>query len=68
MNSNGTENEIECPICGEVIRSDANVHEFCKLCGMGIPNPEYAPRFETMGGKWIYFCCMNCFKIYTNKM
>jgi hypothetical protein len=60
--------EKKCPICGEVIRSDANVQEFCDLCGMGIPNPEFAPRMETMGGKWLYFCCNSCFKIHKNMM
>ena len=57
-----------CPICGESIRSDANIHKFCKLCGMGIPDPEFAPKYETMGGEWLYFCCRNCLKIYKNKI
>jgi hypothetical protein len=62
------ENEVEfdkkCPICGEIVRSDANVHEFCKLCGMGISDPEFAPRYETSNGEILYFCCDYCLGIY----
>jgi predicted nucleic acid-binding Zn ribbon protein len=60
--------EKNCPICGENIRSDAKVHEFCKLCGMGIPDPELAPRYKPPGGDMQYFCCKNCLKIYKNQI
>jgi YHS domain-containing protein len=58
--------EKGCPICGEAIRSEANEHIFCKLCGMGVQNPEFAPRYQTMGGEVFYFCCDRCLKIYKN--
>lgn len=59
--------EKNCPICGEVIRSDANVQKFCNLCGMGIPNPEFAPRYQSLGGYIHYFCCNDCLTIYKHK-
>jgi endogenous inhibitor of DNA gyrase (YacG/DUF329 family) len=54
----------KCPICGEIVRSDANVHEFCKLCGMGISDLEFAPKIKTTDGEFLYFCCDYCLGIY----
>lgn len=56
--------EQKCPICSKKIRSDAAIHEYCKLCGMGIPDPEEAPKLQTDDGKMVYFCCDRCFSIY----
>ncbi len=59
--------EKKCPICNENIRSDANVHEYCKLCGMGIPKPSVAPKLQTKNGI-VYFCCDKCLKFYKAKV
>ena len=59
--------EKKCPICDENIRSDANVHEFCKLCGMGIPEPSEAPKIQ-MEDRVDYFCCDICLKLYMEKV
>jgi len=56
--------EKECPICSKKIRSDAAIHEFCKLCGMGIPEPKDVPKIQTKDGKYDYFCCDRCCSIY----
>jgi hypothetical protein len=60
--------EKKCPICERDVRSDANVQEFCKLCGMGIPDPEFAPRYQTLGGYIHYFCCDKCLTVYKYKI
>ena len=59
--------EKKCPICNDNIRPDANVHEFCKFCGMEIPEPLEAPKIQTEN-KTEYFCCDLCFKIYKDKI
>jgi hypothetical protein len=64
MNENEIDLDKKCPICGEIVRSDANVHEFCKLCGMGITDTEFAPQIETTTGEVLYFCCDYCLGIY----
>jgi hypothetical protein len=56
--------EKECPICSKKIRSDATVNEYCKLCGMGIPEPEEVPNLQTDDEKKVYFCCERCYTIY----
>ena len=66
MNQN-IEEEKKCPICNENIRSDANVHEFCKLCSMGIPEPSRAPKIQ-IEDRTDYFCCNLCLKIYKEKI
>lgn len=55
--------EKKCPICNKDIRSDANIHEYCKLCGMGIAEPSESPKVQTKDGT-AYFCCDRCFSIY----
>jgi hypothetical protein len=64
INENEFEIEKKCSICGEIVRSDATVHEFCKLCGMGISDPELAPKIKTANGEVLYFCCDYCVGIY----
>jgi YHS domain-containing protein len=63
MNHND-EKEKKCPICEKTIRSDADIHEFCKLCGMGIPDSASVPKIQTKNGKYDYFCCERCCSIY----
>ncbi len=58
-------NDKKCPICDEAVRSDANIREFCKLCGMGIPNPSDKPKCKTGEGETIYFCCEKCQSTYS---
>ncbi|MFX1232928.1 MAG: hypothetical protein ACFFBY_00105 [Promethearchaeota archaeon] len=57
-----------CPICRKVIRSDADIHESCTLCGMGIPAYLSAPRYRDKYGKISYFCCYRCLSIYETKI
>ncbi len=57
-----------CPICSQIIRSDADVHEYCTLCGMGIPVHLSAPTYKTMDGKILYFCCYRCLSIYETEI
>ena len=59
--------EKKCPICSKAIRSDANIHEYCKLCGMGIPEPSEVPKLQTEEGM-VYFCCDRCYSIYKEKI
>ena len=59
--------EKKCPICSKPIRSDAAIHEYCKLCGMGIPDTLEAPKLRTEGGT-LYFCCDICYSIYKKKI
>jgi uncharacterized C2H2 Zn-finger protein len=66
MNQNNEE-EMKCPICSKTIWSDATIHEYCKLCGMGITEPSTAPRIKTKEGT-SYFCCEKCCKIYKEKI
>lgn len=56
--------EKKCPICNRAVPSDASVKIFCALCGMGIPNPDTAFRYETIKGVIFYFCCDKCLAIY----
>ena len=58
----------DCPICGKTVRSDAKIHEFCKLCGMGIPGLEFAPKYKNKNGDIYYFCCDICLGIYYNEI
>ena len=58
-------NEKICPICRKIIRSDVNDHEYCALCGMGIPSDslnDYIYKYQY--GKTLRFCCYKCFSIY----
>ena len=59
--------EKKCPICSKTIRSDATIHEYCKLCGMGIPEFSEAPKLQTKD-ETEYFCCDKCLKIYKEKI
>ena len=59
--------EKKCPICEKNIHSDANIHEYCKLCGMGIPNTSEVPKLQTEEGT-LYFCCDICYSIYKEKI
>ncbi len=61
------EEEKKCPICSKTIRSDATIHEYCKLCGMGIPEPSEASKLRTKKGT-LYFCCDRCLSIYKKKI
>jgi len=67
MDQNNSEEEKKCPICGESIRSDAVIHEYCKLCGMGIPEPSVSPKLQTKG-RIEYFCCDRCLSIYEKRI
>lgn len=68
MNQKSNEEEKICPICSKTVRSDATIHEYCKLCGMGIPEPLEAPKLQTKNGKTYYFCYDKCFSIYKKKI
>lgn len=57
-----------CPICSKIIRSDANVHDYCALCGMGIPVDLSTPTYKNKNGKVLYFCCDMCFSIYKTEI
>jgi hypothetical protein len=61
------EEDKKCPICDKTIRSDATIHEYCKLCGMGIPEPSDVPKMQTNEGT-VYFCCDKCYSIFKNKI
>ena len=67
MGHNSSEEEKKCPICNESIRSDAAIHDYCKLCGMGISEPFEAPKLQTDKGLAI-FCCVKCYQIYVEKV
>ena len=60
--------EKNCPICDRAVRSDATVSEFCKLCGMGIPEPNSTGIYFDAHGKVDYFCCDRCSSIYIEKI
>lgn len=60
--------EKSCPICKKHIRSDAEVHEYCVLCGMGITDIQNAPLFEKSDSKILYFCCNRCLTIYESEI
>jgi hypothetical protein len=68
MNLNKVDIDKKCPICGEIVRSDANVHKFCQLCGMGISDPDFAPKYETINKEILYFCCDYCLGIYKTEI
>jgi len=53
-----------CPICSKRVRSDADVHKYCMLCGMGIPDYLSSVSYKEKEGKIIYFCCSRCYSIY----
>lgn len=65
MNQNGK--EMKCPICDKTIRSDAAIHEYCKLCGIGIVEPSEAPKIQTEEGT-AYFCCNKCCSLYKKEI
>jgi len=67
MDKNSDKEEKICPICSKNIRSDAAIHEYCKLCGMGIPKPFEAPKLQTDEGL-AFFCCEKCYQIYVEKI
>lgn len=67
MSQNTNEDEKKCPICDELIRSDATLHDYCKLCGMGISEPFKAPKLQTDKGLAL-FCCLKCYNIYMEKI
>jgi len=54
----------ECPICKKAIFSDANIKEFCSLCGMGIPEGYIKEKIINSNGKKLNFCCSRCLRIY----
>ncbi len=56
--------EKKCPICNLKIWSDATTREFCKMCGMAIPNPKTVPHSHTKTGTVNYFCCYQCLSVY----
>lgn len=66
MNQN-SEEEKKCPICDKTIHSEATIHEFCKLCGMGIPEPLEVPKIQTKEGA-AYFCCDKRYSYYKKKI
>ncbi len=57
-----------CPICSKTIRSDADVHEYCTLWGMGIPVHLSAPTYKDKDEKMLYFCCSRCLSIYETEI
>jgi hypothetical protein len=56
--------EVACPFCQEPLWSDASVHEFCAMCGMGIERPETCPTIFSRRGEVLYFCCDVCLMIF----
>jgi YHS domain-containing protein len=67
LESNGLIEEV-CPICNKEIRSDANIHTFCQLCGMGILDIALAPKYKNQDGRNYYFCCENCRYMYKKEI
>ncbi len=67
MDQHSGEKEKRCPICNEIIRSDASLHDYCKLCGMGITDPYNAPKLQTKKGLAL-FCCIKCCNIYMERL
>ena len=67
MNQKSSEEDIKCPICSKSIQSDASIHEYCKLCGMGIAEPSEVPKIQTNEGT-VYFCCERCCSTYKEKI
>ncbi len=61
-------NEKNCPICGKSIKSDADIHLFCSLCGMGIPNELSHLVYKNIKGKLLHFCCNHCLSIYKEEI
>ncbi len=61
-------NEKICPICSKTITSDAEIHEFCALCGMGISDPISSLIYKNNDGKILVFCCYNCLSVYKNEI
>ncbi len=64
MTNKDESTENKCPICNFLIRSDAELRISCALCGMGIPNADFAPRYETLDGTPMFFCCDKCMELY----
>lgn len=62
------EADKNCPICSKEIRSDAAIHEYCKLCGMGIPEVRNVPQINVDDEKTYFFCCDRCLLIYKNNV
>ncbi|MFX1593944.1 MAG: hypothetical protein ACFFCL_14730 [Promethearchaeota archaeon] len=57
-----------CPICSKIVRSDAELHDYCKLCGMGISVNLTTPRLKDKEGNVLYFCCNRCLSIYRTEI
>ncbi|MFW9948589.1 MAG: hypothetical protein ACFFKA_00515 [Candidatus Thorarchaeota archaeon] len=57
-----------CPICSKIIRSDADIHKYCALCGMGIPEYFSTPNYKDKEGKSMWFCCSRCLTIYETEI
>lgn len=57
-----------CPICSKSVLSDAELVEYCGLCGMGIVNPTKVPNLRFVNGKKLYFCSGFCLSIYKNEI
>ncbi|MFW9971356.1 MAG: hypothetical protein ACFFDF_14275 [Candidatus Odinarchaeota archaeon] len=57
-----------CPICSKIIRSDAEVHKYCTLCGMGIPEYLSVPNHIDKDGKILWFCCSRCRSIFETEI
>ena len=56
--------EMSCPICKMPLQSDANVRDFCMLCGMGLPDIKKTPKYKHNNGYTVYFCCNMCLSIF----
>lgn len=57
-----------CPICSKIIRSDADIHEYCTLCGMDISEYSSVPNYKNKDGNILYFCCARCLLIYETEI
>jgi len=54
--------EARCPFCRAPIRSDASLHVFCKMCGMGVPME--SAHLVHSGSETLPFCSRRCLVTY----
>jgi hypothetical protein len=51
--------EMHCPLCGRVVRSDATLRRVCMMCGMGI-GPDATAYVVEVPGRRLTFCSFDC--------
>ncbi len=51
--------EKRCPLCGNIVRSDASLRLACALCGMGIPVEAHRIVID-LNHERLSFCSIDC--------